>query len=299
MIVICGPTSVGKTGIALRLAKELNLQIISADSRQVYKEFDVGTGKLPIDSDAKIEKRQTYWEIDGVRVYGYDVVDPHQIYSAGKFAEDFEIYKNEIISNGSKPLLVGGTGLYIDSVLYGFDQYPTADWGLRDELEKLSLDELQQRIDSEILSGMNNSDRNNKRRLIRKIEIEKHGKTNFLEKKSTNNKIIFLQSGNQFLYDRVDRWIETIWLDLLEEVKLLISKGYENTSPMNGIIYKTLIESMDENAKTKIKYDLHSYIRRQLTWFRRYKDAEIIDVSDKNAYNVVKSIVIRNLENGR
>ncbi len=295
MIFITGPTSSGKTSLAIKMCKEQNGEIISADSRQIFKYMDVGTGKLPVsESDKSVEIQPKYWIIKNVKIWLYDVVTPDQFYSVTDFRKDaFDVIK-DIKGRGKIPIVVGGTGLYIDALLGKLNDVKIPpDFKLRDELKNKTVSELQKMLPSDILEMMNNSDRNNPRRLIRKIEkLEEvtESKSKFMP--LIPDQFILIDAKNEILYEKVDRWVEAIWEDLLKETYKLKEKGYGDTNPMQGIIYKTALEYLEnrlaeEPAKDRIKYDLHAYIRRQKTWFKRYRESSF----DSGIFKLVESSV--------
>jgi len=291
MIFLIGPTSSGKTSLALKLCKKYGFEIISADSRQIFKYLDVGTGKVPINEAQgaiSIQKGDGWWELDGVRIWMYDVVNPDKYFSvvdyrAGAFGAIKEIKKRQ-----KRPLIVGGTGLYIDALLgKNISSGSPPDWKLRKKLDKKSVLELQNMIDPAILKEMNESDINNPRRLIRKIEKSTLQIT--APPLNPNALIIQLSLPREELYSKVDLWVDTIWKELLLEIQKLILKGYSQASPMQGIIYSTAKlflkkQLSEDSAIQQIKLDLHAYIRRQQTWFKKYPNT-----TDDSITNLVES----------
>ena len=150
LLVILGPTATGKTDVALNLAKKFNGELISADSRQVYVGLDIGTGKTPSgisDDQIKISKRKMYWEIDGIRIWMYDVIDPKDQYNVSKFVKDAEKIIEDMYKRGKLPIVVGGTGLYIKALADGLDNLSVpVDKKLRKELENLTKKNLINRV---------------------------------------------------------------------------------------------------------------------------------------------------------
>ncbi|MBI3282650.1 tRNA (adenosine(37)-N6)-dimethylallyltransferase MiaA, partial [Candidatus Curtissbacteria bacterium] len=173
MLVIYGPTATGKTGLAITLAKKYNGEILSADSRQVYKGLDITTGKVSFDS--KVEKHSGYWIVDGVRINGFDIKDPSQQFTAADFLKFAHTSLIRIRVAEKLPIVVGGTGFYIKALIEPIDSIGIpANPKLRGNLQKLSVQELFQKlssINSQKAKSMNRSDRKNPRRLIRAIEI--------------------------------------------------------------------------------------------------------------------------------
>ena len=297
MIYIVGPTSSGKTSLAIELCKRFNGEIISADSRQVFKNFNVGTGKLPVNLNGlSASKNSSFWTLDGIKIHMYDVCDANSMYTVSDYLNDIK----SLI--GEDKIVVGGTGLYIDNLLGLKKPSPVPpDMKIRNELKNMPSSELRLMLPKEILDTMNQSDRNNPRRLIRKIEIEQSPKALvepiFLQDKDP--RIIILDLPREELFIRVDVWVEEIWNDLVIETKKLIDLGYEDSSPMKGIIYKTALayiksEISKIEAVQKIKHDLHAYIRRQQTWFKKYSGKGVVRVkSRQEAVLVVEAILAK------
>jgi len=296
--IILGPTSSGKTSLALKLANDFNGEIISVDSRQMYTYMDIGTGKLPIKSDIKIEKQSSHWIMNGIPVWGYDLVAPDKFFSAYDFSV-FALEKaKDLLDMGKNVFLVGGTGFYIDIFTNRVTPSNTEpDFELRSNLEKLSLRELQKK--AEALSIIH-IDINNPVRLIRSIENSIGNKKNlnplpYLE--DVEFIYIGLIAPNSYLYERADLWVDTIWKNgLVNEVKNLLSLGFGNSLKLQGLVYKTVISFLSgevdqPTAMQLIKYDIHAYIRRQLTYFKRNKSICWFDISTgdyiQNVYNLV------------
>lgn len=304
MIIIVGPTSSGKTSLGINLAKKYGFEIISADSRQIYRYMDIGTGKKPINIDKKrLNISKEYWEIDKVRIWGYDIVDPNVNFSAYDFCEYAYEKIIELRKKNIEPILIGGTGFYIDSLTGRMKLSKSEpDFALRKELESKSLNEL-----VEILKQLNNKklsyiDQKNKRRLIRAIEIERQkNESNFSFHPSENIKAnnpqieekhlyIGLHTQREILYQNVDNWLDQIWNDnLFDEVQFLLKK-FTDSDKLNGLIYSSVVDYLaDKNYeidfKQRAKYDLHAYVRRQLTWFKKNNEIEWFDISEKD-YNI-------------
>ena len=291
MIFIAGPTSSGKTSLAVELCKKYNGEIVSADSRQVYKHFDIGTGKIPVGSEVSYLKDDFCWEVDGVKVWLYDVASPHDSYTAIDFREDATRVIKDIQARGKVPFIVGGTGFYMATLLgYDIDVGVARNDKLRAELEDMTLSDLQGLIPLNLKDQINNSDFNNRVRLIRKIEILEGGgevKQQEYVTSPLESNLIVLNRERSSVYGRVNKWADLIWDPLLEEVKALINMGYENSNPMKGIIYNTAysyIKNKDliRDAKERVRFDLHGYVRRQETWFKKYKAATFLDPQNKS-----------------
>src|SRR3989344_4094344 len=301
LLVVCGPTVTGKTNLAIRLARKFNGELISADSRQVYKGMDVGTGKLPSSGkwnlacrqagveSGKLRKGAGLWKVDWVGIHLYDVVEPNEQFSAADFYELARKTIRKIWQRGKLPILVGGTGLYIKVVLEGLDTLGTpANYALREKLESLSLEKLQnqlQKVNPQRAGEMNHSDWSNPRRLIRAIEVVISIQNLKVKNKNlTNAKMDVLKIGliadRKVLDKRADKWVGQVMdNDLDVEVKKLIDQGNRSVIPMQGMIYKPTIDFVEKKItekdwKIKLSTEMHAYISRQLTWFK--KDNEII-----------------------
>ena len=324
LIVICGPTCTGKTSLGIRLCKKFGGEIVSADSRQIYKYMDIGTGKLPggvqrskikdqnqvQNSKPKVTRGDGYWTIDGVYIHLYDVVEPDRKFSVARFKDAATKEIESMKRRGKVPFLVGGTGFYIAAVL-GETEFPriAPDWKLRKELEKLSTAELFEKLQKLDPERAKSIDPKNPRRLIRAVEIAINAPSGPRELHSINvpradpsvaNLLkIGLTAPREVLYQRADHWAEGVVNNgLLQEVQDLIHRGYKNTPPMQGIIYQSAVDHLDGKVTKKemlqtIKFDLHGYIRRQLTWFKRDKEIQWHDITksgfDVGIEDVVKS----------
>lgn len=300
MIFIAGPTSSGKTSLAIKLCKEFNGEIVSADSRQIYQHFDVGTGKLPIGDSTPYTKGDFCWEVDGVKIWLYDAVSPREEYTAVDFRNDANRVIEDIKLRGRVPFIVGGTGFYMASLLgYDIDVGVAKNDKLRQELQQKTVAELQVMIPEELRDQINNSDFNNPVRLIRKIEILQSGgelKTRSTEISPLEQNLIILNRDRSSIYGRVNKWLDLIWEPLLTEIRDLILEGYEFSTPMKGLIYNTALEHIkyetpQKEAREKIKNDLHGYIRRQETWFKKYGQAHVLNPDMKNFDSLVTKTV--------
>lgn len=317
ILVICGPTTTGKTDQAIRLAKKFNGELVSCDSRQVYIGLDIGTGKMPsIDisyqsSAIRIKKEKRYWEIDGVKIWMYDVADPDIQYSVYDYVKDAEKIIEDIIKRGKLPIIVGGTGLYLKGLLEGFpDMGIPVNEVLREELEKLTLPELQDRLKSVSIdrwNKLNNSDRQNPRRLLRSIEIILMN--GYVDKvKSKKSKVknyeilnIGLTAPREVLCKKVDlRVLSRIKEGMINETKELYEKGLSLERMRSlGLEYGCLADFLEGKIRDKeelikiLQGKIHAYVRRQLTWFRKTKEIEWFDVSDKTFVEKLEKKVIK------
>lgn len=283
LFIITGPTGVGKTKLSLALAKKIQGAIISADSMQVYKGMDLGTDKIKKEDQ------------EGICHYGLDIIDPKEGYSVAQFQEDVTGYLKEIQKKGMNPILVGGTGLYLHSLMYALDfsrERENADLrkNLDDLYEKEGVASLRELLLKEDPEALEHVDPNNSQRLIRAIELAKAGKKkgrNFDQLREDRQVIlVVLNRDREELYrrinDRVDQMLEE---GLVEEVKTLVQKGLgKDDQAMKAIGYKEVLSYLEgetsyEDMVQLLKRNSRRYAKRQLTWFRRYPQAHWIDLS--------------------
>ncbi len=301
VFVILGPTSSGKTSLALKLAKKMNGEIISADSRQIYKTMDIGTGKLPINANVKIVRDVDKWIIDGINVWGYDLVTPDAFFSAYDFAK-FALPK---ISRGNPEnktmFVVGGTGFYID-ILTGRVKPSNVmpDLELRATLETLSTEELQKKLESLNPQEYTKIDQKNPVRLLRALEKNLNKSVNTVELPYLNDvEFVFigLTASREILYARADLWVENIWqTGLISETESLLQLGYKDSPKMSGLVYKSAVafinkELSEQQAKERIKFDIHAYIRRQQTYFKKMPNVNWFDISTDDFSDLIYNFI--------
>ncbi len=292
MYVITGQTGTGKTSLALQIARQQNGALISADSRQVFTGMDIGTGK--IDSPADLEYQGNTWYLCGVPIYGINLINPNQVFSAG----DFAAYGREVIakiqSQGMLPIVVGGTGFYLKSLLDPDDTVfiPQNDQ-LRDTLEKLSVAELQAALatgDPVKLSNMNNSDRHNPRRLVRALEVAEWKKQNACQRHpamdfSGDITWIGLTAPKETLLERITKRITQMLENNLEnEVRTLASNYSWETPGLQTIGYREWQgyfagEKTLEQVKQNMITAHLQYARKQMIYFKRLPQIAWRDIS--------------------
>ncbi len=299
ILVILGPTATGKTDLALQLAHKFQGELISADSRQVYKGLDIGTGKLPdkltIENlKLKIKKYNGWWQINEVKIWMYDVVDLKKQYTVADFVKDAKRIVDEILKKGKLPIIVGGSGLYLKALLEGLPSLAIpVDKKLRRQLEKLSLEQLQkklQKLSPEKWEGLNPSDRQNTRRLIRAVEIiivNTKGErfSTGVEDPSrpkpsaSDDQEDILKIGltaprkilNQKINKRAREWLEE---GIIEEVRNLIKSGITKKRIKElGLEYAVIVEYLDkiislDQCLKKMQSKVRQYAKRQITWFK-------------------------------
>lgn len=300
LFILIGPTAIGKTSISIELAKKMNGEIISADSMQIYKYMNIGS--------AKVSKE----EMQGIQHHLIDVIYPDQEFTVSDYKKNAEVLIKDINKNHKLPMVVGGTGLYINSLVYklNFAEVPPNN-ETRTKLELLGerygnkyLHEMLNNIDIESAERISINDR---KRIIRAIEIfEITGKTmtefnkNFREPiEGYNLVMIGLNMNREKLYNRINRRVDIMVEEgLIEEVKKLLEMGYnKELVSMQGIGYKEIIMylegeiSLDESME-KIKQGSRNYAKRQLTWFRRDNRIKWIDIDEFNNLEDLSQCII-------
>ncbi|MBI4035476.1 tRNA (adenosine(37)-N6)-dimethylallyltransferase MiaA [Candidatus Daviesbacteria bacterium] len=308
LLIVLGPTSTGKTDLAISLAKKFDGELVACDSRQVYKSLDIGTGKLP-GQIVKVKKSKGYWELDGVKIWMYDVADPNKQYTVADYVKDASRVIEEISNRKKLPIIVGGTGFYLNVLLEGIPSLTIPiNISLRKKLEKLSRESLQKKmkkISPDKWNKLNESDKQNPRRLLRAIEIimggQKQKKNNILDSKlkSWNILKIGLTAPRQILYQRIDeRVISRINQGMITETKDLHSKGLAlQRMKQLGLEYGVLadyisgrISDKDELIKI-LQNKIHGYARRQITWFKKEKNIKWFDITDQNYQSKVVKLM--------
>lgn len=298
VIVIAGPTASGKTALSIELAKKINGEIISADSMQIYKDMNIGTAKV------------TEEEAEGIKHHLIDFVDPDQRYTVSNFKNDSEKVILDIIARGKYPIVVGGTGLYIDSLIYGIEyQEMNFDEEYRNELMKIaetdiglvSLYEEAKKIDKQAMEKISNND---KKRIIRVLEIYRatgKNKTEQVRLSRINGikydyRVFAISRDREKLYDRINKRVDImINQGLIEEVKNIYEKYSEFPTAMQGLGYKEVVEHLNGNLSKEemidlIKKETRRYAKRQLTWFRKNKDIVWLD-AEKGIQNNIDIIL--------
>ena len=299
LIVIGGPTACGKTGFSIKLAKEIGGEIISADSMQVYRYMDIGTAKV------------TPEEADGVPHYLIDEFDPDEEYNVMLFQQKAKAYMEEIWAKGKTPILVGGTGFYINALLYDNDFTETDnDTSYREECYRLAqeqgpevLFERLKEVDPEYAAIMH---ANNVKRVTRALEYhyltgQKFSEHNAEQKEKEtpyDAAVIILNMDREKLYERIELRIDIMMQEgLLEEVKGLLDKGYTpDLVSMQGIGYKEFIpyfngECTLEEAVTQLKTNTRRFAKRQLTWFRRQIEGFWVDMSQSSGEGAMADVL--------
>ena len=290
-LAITGPTASGKTALSLYVAKRLGCEIISCDSMQIYREMDIGTAKATAEEQARVAHHLI------------NVVDPPENYSAERYRTEAMAAARDIAERGKVPLFVGGTGLYIDTVIRGgASESPESDPEYREKIlneikseeDKIALWERLKAVDPE---SAQKTHYNNVKRVVRALEIyDKTGKSKSLFDKESLSRSPDIEVGmitldfesRELLYDRVDKRVDIMMAEgLYGEVKSLYERGLlpEGSTAREAIGYKEIISAIEgrctlDEAAEEIKLSSRRYAKRQLTWFRHEKDAKRLTVDE-------------------
>ena len=299
LLIITGPTGIGKTEISLKLANKYKGEIISSDSMQIYKKLDIGTAKVDLDKT-------------DIPHHMVDILEAHENFSVA----DFKFKAKEIISDinkrGGLPILVGGTGLYINSIVYNLDFTETkADYEYRDELRKI----LEEKGSEFLYNKLFNLNKdmaekihpNNGQRIIRALEILKSGneKENNFRQENEDYNLIFIgiNMDRERLYERINSRVDKmIELGLVDEVRSLLDKGLDkNSQSLKAIGYKEVISYLEGEIEYSemidlIKKNSRHYAKRQLTWFRQDERIHWMNLEDFKKFEDIEQICLENVK---
>ena len=276
LICIAGPTASGKTALSIALAKELDGEIVSCDSMQVYRRMDIGTAKPSLD------------EREGIPHHMLDVAEPWEDFSVSRYCAMADPIVEDILSRGKTAIIVGGTGLYMDSLIKGNDFAPFPSTGVREALEARPIEEVWaqlQEVDPEAAQRLHLSD---KKRIIRALEVyletgipitEHNRRTQAIPPKYTPLWFALEDENRQDLYDRIDaRVTQMLDMGLVEEIQALLASGIPaKATAMQAIGYKEFVAALQGHisiaeAADQVRQSSRHYAKRQLTWFRRNKE---------------------------
>ena len=289
LIYIAGPTGIGKTEISISLAKELNTEIISCDSRQFFKELKIGT--CPPD-DKQLEEVKHHF------IYNKSI---HDKYNVGMYEDDAIEKITELFTDKDYLILVGGSGLYADSIMYGIDKFPKVSEEVRNNLrnayKEQGIEFLQieiKRLDPEYYSKV---DLNNHVRLLRALELMKSTGKSFSSIRSGKKKnrdfnttIINLECSREHLYTRINNRVEEI-LEKGLESEVYNLRHFKDLNTMNTVGYKEFIDYFENKisydvAIEKIKQNTRNYAKRQITWFKKYSNSQRINIETNQNINI-------------
>lgn len=286
VIVITGPTGVGKTKISIEVAKKINTEIINGDAYQIYKKMNIGTAKPTID------------ELSQVKHHFFDFLDPLDEFSVSDYQKEIRKLIDVFSKNNKVPLIVGGTGLYIDSVIRNY-QFLAPKRNDDSQYDNLSNHELHQILEKLDFNASVKIHENNRKRVLRAIEL---ANTNETTSRTLKNEfvydalVIFLNDERSVLYERINKRVDQMINDgLIDEVKSLYPNSLGKTAKA-AIGYKELYSYFDgdiskEEAIDKIKQNSRHYAKRQMTWYRNQENTKIINVNVFNLDETIKEIL--------
>lgn len=295
IVVLVGPTAVGKTYVSVELAKRLNTEIISADSMQIYKELNIGTAKI------------TEEEAQGIIHHMIDIINPDESFSVSEFKSESEKIIDNIIEKTKVPIIVGGSGLYVNSLIYDLDfGNAKSDNKIRDYFTSLYnehgddfLYEKLKEVDPESAVKIH---KNNVKRVIRALEVHEITGQKFSELNTDIRKqskkydcvLIGLNMDRKILYERINKRVDKMLSEgLIEEVKSLIEKGYDkNLVAMQGIGYKEIVEYLEGNTELEetvniLKRNTRRFAKRQFTWFLRDTNVKWFNINSINEIDFI------------
>lgn len=307
LIIITGPTAVGKTALSVELAKKVGGEIISADSMQVYRGMDIGTAKVKAE------------EMQGVVHHMIDVLEPSEEFNVFTFQKMAKAFAEAVLERGKIPVIAGGTGFYIQALLYDIDfTLDSKDDGYRTKLEALAQGEapgflhgLLKEVDPEAAKAIHE---NNQKRIIRALEfyhlnnrpISKHNETERKRSSPYNFCYFVLNDERERIYDRINKRVDKMIADgLIDEVRRLREAGLKrNMVSIKGLGYKEIFAYLDgeiskEAAINLIKRDTRHFAKRQLTWFRRERDVIWLNKQEfANDSDIIDNIINHLAERG-
>lgn len=285
VLVIAGPTGIGKTTLALELAEHIPTEIISADSRQIYRHMDIGTAKPTPEMRRK------------VRHHFIDILNPDQEYSAGQFGQDARIIVEEIARRKKFPLVVGGSGLYIRALLEGFFQEDVKDKQIREQLMNRLHQEGTQPLYQELLrvdpAAAAKTHPNNPRRVIRALEVYYAAGKPLSQLQASRKdpasfpyRFLALNMPRKQLYQRINERVERMFEQgLVEEIRSLLKMGYSpELNALNSVGYKEVIAYLNKEmnlfeCKELVKQNTRRFAKRQLTWFRGQPNVQWVELT--------------------
>ncbi len=297
LVVIVGPTAVGKTALSIEIAKKFNGEVISGDSMQIYRGLDIGTAKV------------TEAEKEGIPHYMIDILDPTESFSVADFQQRVQDNIDTIQHKNKLPIIAGGTGLYIQSVLYDYQFAVSERSGeyhkqIESEIEREGIDSVYQRLNRVDPLQAEKIHPNNHRRLIRALEVyDRTGMTmtEYQQKQQEESRfdfrIVGLQMDRELLYERINKRVDQmVEAGLIVEVKRLYQNGLENTQAMRGIGYKEILpylkgEQSLEEAIDTLKRNSRRFAKRQYTWFKNKMPVDWYSITLETKNQVFQNIL--------
>ena len=303
VIVICGPTASGKTALSIELAKKINGEIVSADSMQIYKDMNIGSAKV------------TNEEMQEIKHYMIDCVSPDERFSVAEYKTNAKNAIEEIIKKGKTPIVVGGTGLYIDALIYEIEYKDIKiDENYRKELQEIEKNQGLEVLYKKALEidpkAMEKISQNDSKRIMRVLEIYKATGKNKTEQEAESRlkeipydyKVFALTMNREKLYERINKRVDImIEKGLINEVENLLKKYKEFPTSMQGLGYKEVRDYFQGKTTKnemieKIKQESRRYAKRQLTWFRKNKQTIWLNSLEKIDDNINIILEASNIE---
>ena len=296
LLIICGPTAVGKTALSVELAKHFSTEIISADSRQLYKEMSIGTAK------------PTVQEMEAVPHHFMDCISIQQNYTAGDYEREVIKKLDELFTKHDIVIMCGGTGLYIDAVCKGFDEGIESNAEIKQQISEqydlLGLDWLQNQVKEKDIDFYNKADINNPQRLMRALEVcliagkpYSSLRKNNSAKRNFSVIKVFINEDREVLYEKINKRVDIMMQhDLLKEVESLYP--YKNLNALNTVGYKELFDYFDnktslDKAVDLIKQHTRNYAKRQVTWFKNDEDCMMFSPNEMEKIKAFVEIVLQ------
>ena len=291
LIYIAGPTGVGKTDLSLKIAKKFNTDIVSCDSRQFYKELKIGASP-PSNSQLK--------EVKHHFIHHKSI---HDVYNVGKYEKDAITVINDLFKEKDNLILVGGSGLYADSIMYGIDDFPDIPSGIRNNIiadfKSGGLEVIQNKLKKLDPEYYEEVDLSNFNRIIRALEvIELTGKkfsslrTKKEKQRIFKSHVLIIETDREKLYKRINDRVDSMIKEGLEEEALKL-KDFKELNPLNTVGYKEFFNYFEDKLTftqtvEKIKQNTRNYAKRQITWLKKYSDAKKINMSGNIKVNINK-----------
>ena len=291
LIYIAGPTGVGKTDLSLEIAKKFNTDIVSCDSRQFYKELKIGASP------------PSYSQLKEVKHHFIHHKSIHDIYNVGKYEKDAITVINDLFKEKDNLILVGGSGLYADSIMYGIDDFPDIPSGIRNNIiadfKSGGLEVIQNKLKKLDPEYYEEVDLSNFNRIIRALEvIELTGKkfsslrTKKEKQRIFKSHVLIIETDREKLYKRINDRVDSMIKEGLEEEALKL-KDFKELNPLNTVGYKEFFNYFEDKLTftqtvEKIKQNTRNYAKRQITWLKKYSDAKKINMSGNIKVNINK-----------
>ena len=291
LIYIAGPTGVGKTDLSLEIAKKFNTDIVSCDSRQFYKELKIGASP------------PSYSQLKEVKHHFIHHKSIHDVYNVGKYEKDAITVINDLFKEKDNLILVGGSGLYADSIMYGIDDFPDIPSGIRNNIiadfKSGGLEVIQNKLKKLDPEYYEEVDLSNFNRIIRALEvIELTGKkfsslrTKKEKQRIFKSHLLIIETDREKLYKRINDRVDSMIKEGLEEEALKL-KDFKELNPLNTVGYKEFFNYFEDKLTftqtvEKIKQNTRNYAKRQITWLKKYSDAKKINMNGNTKVNINK-----------